>query len=77
MNFSPVGVVELGIGEFFFATEAVELCLYQLFLVDVEAFVLVFIDPEVGVHMVDVVGHESCEDGVAGVLGGGGEDGRV
>ena len=65
------------IGEGVAASVALELCPDEWLFVEVLAFLAVLIDPEVGEHAGDVVGHESAEDGVACVLCGCGEDAEV
>ena len=45
--------------------------------VEVLAFFTVFIHPEVWEHLSNDVGHEAREDGIAGILSGGGEDAAV
>ena len=65
------------VGEGVAAAVAVELGLDEGCLVEVLALLGVFIDPKVGEHLGDEVGHEAREDGVAGVLCGGGQDAEV
>ncbi len=65
------------VGEGILPSVALQLRPDQGFLVQVLALLAVFIDPEVGEHLGDVVGHESAEDGVAGILCGCGQDAQV
>lgn len=74
---AEIALVDFEIGVGVVSAEAVELCLYEVFLVDVFAFFVVFPDPEVWVHFADLQRHQSCKDGIAGVLCGSGEDGEV
>ena len=71
------GCVDFMIRERVVATIAVQLRLDERFLVQVLAFLLVLIDPEVGKHLRNLVGHQSREDGVAGILRSGGQDAEV
>ena len=70
-------VVDLIIGECVVAAETLNLGAYEGFLVDVLPFVLVLIHPQVGEHAGNVVGHKTAEQGIAGILCGGGEDAAV
>ena len=75
--FGTSDVVHLIIREGVVAAETLYLCADEGLLVDVLAFLLVFIHPKVGEHARNVVGHKSAEDGIAGILCGGGQDAAV
>ena len=58
-------------------TVALQLSADERFLVEVLALLLVFVDPQVGEHFRYLVGHQSGEDGVAGILCRRGQDAAV
>ena len=62
--------VDFMIGEGVLPTIALQLCLDEGRLIQVFALFLVLINPEVGKHLCNFVGHQSAEDGIAGILGG-------
>ena len=74
---AEVALVDLEIGVGVVSAEAVELGLYEVFLVEVFTLVIVFLHPERGVHLLYLEWHQAGEDGIACVLGGGGEDREV
>ena len=67
------GVVYLVVAEGVLAAVTVQLGLYERCLVQVLALVLVLVHPQVGKHLGYLVGHQSREDGVTRILGGGGQ----
>ena len=69
--------VDLVVREVVAFAEAVDLGLDQRLLVRVLALLALLVDPEIGKHLGDLCRHEAGEDGVAGILGGGGEDAVV
>ena len=71
------GIVNLIIGEGVAAAIAVELRLDERLFVEVFALLLVLVHPQVGEHLGNLVGHEAGEDGVAGILRGGGQNAHV
>ena len=70
-------VAHFVVGERFAAAEAFELFGDEAFLVLVFAFVLLFVDPQVGIEFLDLQWHESGEQRVAGVLRRCGQDAVV
>ena len=56
------------------AAVAVNLCLDERTLVEVLALLLVLIDPQIGEHLSNFVGHKPTEQGVAGILRGCGQN---
>ena len=71
------GSVYLVVGEGFAAAIPFEQMADEGFLVEVLALFFLFLHPKVGIMAAYLQGHHACEDGVAGVLGGCGEDGEV
>ena len=71
------GIVNLVVGKSVVAAEAVELCLQQRRLVEVLAFLVVLVNPQMWKHLRYLVGHQSAEDGVARILRGCGQDAVV
>ena len=69
--------IDLMIRERLFPAIALHLCLDKRLLVQVLAFFLVLVDPQLGEHLRNLVGHESAEDGVTGILGGSRQDAAV
>ena len=68
------GTVHFMIGEGVLPAITLKLCLNQWLLVEVLAFLLVLIDPKIRKHRCDLVGHQSAEDGIAGILRSGGKN---
>ena len=71
------GVVDLMIAEGVVATISVELSLYEGRLVEVLAFFLFLVYPQVWKHLGYLVWHQSTEDGIACILGGSGETSKI
>ena len=69
--------VYLVVGKRFLAAIALKLGAYQWFFVQVLTLLLVFIHPKIGEHLLNLVWHQSAEDGVAGILGGCGQDAEI
>ncbi len=65
------------IGELIAAAVPVELVADEGFLTEVFAFVFFLVYPKVGIHLAYFPRHESGKNGVAGVLGGGGQNAEV
>ena len=65
------------LGEGVVAAIALQLGADERFLVEVLAFLLVFIDPQVGKHLGDLHRHQTGEDGVAGILCRCGQDAAI
>ena len=59
------------------AAVAVDLRLDERFLVEVLTLLLVLIDPQLWKHLGYLLRHQSAEDGVAGILRGGGKDAEI
>ena len=70
-------VVHLVVAETVFLSESVQLGLNQRLLVQVLAFLLVFIHPEFREHLCNLVRHQSAEDGISGILRGGRQDAHI
>ena len=68
---------DLVVGEFIVFAETVELRLDERRLIEVLAFLLVFIDPKVGEHARNLVGHQTAEDSVASILRGCWQQGAI
>ena len=66
--FSTLRIVDLMVREGVAAAIAVYLRLYEWSLIEVLALLLLLIDPKVGKHLGNLVGHEPRKDGVAGIL---------
>ena len=75
--FAEVALVNLVIGKAIAFAESVQLVLNEFFLVKVLAFLLFFSNPEVGVHLPYLFGHQSCKDSVTRVLGSRRQDGAI
>ena len=73
----PRTVDNLVVGEGLLAPVALQLGLDERRLIDVLALFLVFIDPQIWEHLGYLRRHEAREDGIAGILCGGGQDGAV
>ena len=71
------GVVDLMIAEGVVTTISVELSLYEGCLVEVLAFFLFLVYPQVWKHLGYLVWHQSTEDGIARILGGSGENAHI
>ena len=69
--------VDLMIGEGVMAAIAFQLGADERFLVEVLALLLVLVDPQVGEHSGYLVGHQSGEDGIAGILRRRGQDAAI
>ena len=69
--------VDLMIGESVLTTIALQLRLDEGSLVQVLTFFLVFVNPEVGEHLCNLVGHQTAEDGITRILCGCGQDAAV
>ena len=65
------------IGEGVLTTIALQLCLDERSLVQVLTLFLIFIYPEVGEHLCNLVGHQTAEDGITRILCGSGQDAAV
>ena len=70
-------VVEFVVGESFLAPEARQLLAQQCLFMQVLALFFLLVHPKRGVHLFDLQGHQSREDGVAGVLRGGRQNAEV
>ena len=68
------GTVYFMIGEGVLPAITLKLCLDQWSFVEVLAFFLVLIDPKIRKHGCYLVGHQSAEDGIAGILCSGGQN---
>ena len=64
--------VDFMIGEGVLTTIALQLCLDEGRLVQVLTLFLIFIYPEVGEHLCNLVGHQTAEDGITRILCGSG-----
>ena len=73
----PRAVDNLVVGEGLLAPVALQLGLNERRLIDVLALFLVFIDPQIWEHLGYLRRHQAREDGVAGILRGGGQNGTV
>ena len=70
-------IVYLVIGECVAAAETVKMCPDQRLLVQILPLLAVFVNPKVGEECRDLVGHKTGEDGVAGILRSGRENGEI
>ena len=56
---------------------ALQLCLDEWLLVEVLALLFVLVNPQVWEHLCNLYRHQSGEDRIAGILGGGGQDAAI
>ena len=71
------GIIDLVVRERVFPTVTVELCLNERTFIEVLPLFFILIHPQVGKEFCNLVGHQSAEDGVTGILRSSRQDAHI